>query len=384
MTEHDKRERPLTPTLHGAAARVGKHPGMIVRQAEPFNAGPPLKLLCQSLVTPTELFFVRSHGAIPRVHAADYRLEISRANQAPVRLSLADLQDSFPQVTVPATLQCAGNRRDELMVARPIAGELAWGADALSHAQWSGVRLGDVLLRAGLDPDPGSRRHVVFVGLDETDRLGRRINFGGSIPLAKALGPEVILAHTMNGRPLLPAHGFPLRVVVPGYIGARSVKWLQRIAVREQPSTNYFQSRAYKLFPPQVSAADVIWEAGLMLGETSLNSVICSPAENERLPASHVTVQGYVVGDARHPVVRVDVSANGGLTWAEAELTGAAQPWTWRLWQVCIHLEPGRHALVVRAVDAAGNTQPSDPLQVWNFKGYMNNAWHRVNLEICP
>jgi sulfite oxidase len=299
-----------------------------------------------------------------------------------VWLSLADLKESFAPAIVPATLQCAGNRRQELMDARPIAGELGWGAEAIGHAEWSGVRLRDVLLHAGLGLEPNSTQHAIFDGLDETERLGGRIHFGGSIPLEKALGPEVILAHSMNGQPLLPAHGFPLRVVVPGYIGARSVKWLRRIAVQDQPSANYFQSRAYRLFAPEVNADNVVWDTGQMLGETTLTSVICSPGEGERLPAGRHTVQGYAAAAAGGRLARVEVSPDGGQTWGEAALMPADEPWTWRLWRANVNLEPGRQALVVRAFDTAGNGQPPDPRQVWNFKGYMNNAWHRVNVVV--
>ncbi len=363
-------------------ATTGKHPALVVRQAEPFNAGPPLSQLCQAPITPAEWFFVRSHGSLPTVDPARYQLEIARADGEPARLPLAVLQQSFPQVTVAATLQCAGNRRQEMMDARPIEGELGWGADAISHAEWTGVRLRDVLHYAGLAPEPGGGLHVVFDGLDETERHGRRFTFGGSIPLEKALGPEVILAHSMNGQPLLPAHGFPLRVVVPGYIGARSVKWLARIALHPQPSTNYFQARAYRLFAPNVTAATVDWDTGLMLGETPLTAVIGSPGENESLSAGPATVRGYAVAAAAGVLKRVELSLDGGQTWADATLIGPAQPWAWRLWEKRVELPPGRHTLVVRAWDAAGNTQPADPLAVWNFKGYMNNAWHRVNVDV--
>jgi sulfite oxidase len=268
------------------------------------------------------------------------------------------------------------------MDVRPIAGELGWGADAIGHAEWSGVRLRDVLLQAGFDPGLAGSHHVALGGLDETERLGRRLTFGGSIPLSKALSPEVLLAHSMNGQPLPSAHGFPLRVIVPGYIGARSVKWLQRIVLQPQPSDNYFQARAYRLFPPDVSADTVVWEAGLALAETTLTSVICSPCEAEPVVAGRLTVRGYALAGGSCHLARVELSTDGGQTWAEAELLGAAEAWSWRIWQAHVELPAGPRTLVVRAVDDAGHTQPPDPLPIWNFKGYMNNAWHRVNIEV--
>lgn len=362
----------------------GKHPEFVVRQASPFNAGPPLEFLTRSYVTPTDLFFVRNHGEVPVVDAATYRLEITGDVSRPLSLSLTDIQSKFPRITIPATLQCAGNRRQEMMEVQPIPGELGWGVEAISHALWMGVRLRDVLAAAGISPEGNSERHVEFGGLDETERLGNRFSFGGSIPLEKALNPEVVLAYEMNGEPLAPIHGFPLRVVVPGYIGARSIKWLSRINVQSEPSHNYFQRHAYRLFPPHVRPDSVDWDDGLMLGEMNVNSVICSPQENNRLPAGKVTVEGYAMAGGSRQVARVEVSADGGQTWVQAELSQDSQPWAWRLWRVTLDLKPGQYQLAVRAVDTAANAQPPDILQVWNFKGYMNNAWHRVRIEVVP
>jgi sulfite oxidase len=265
---------------------------------------------------------------------------------------------------------------------KPIPNELPWGMDAISHAVWAGVRLGDVLTGCGLENGADSDLHVDFLGLDETERLGKRFQYGGSIPLTKALKDEVILAYEMNGEPLTPLHGAPLRVVVPGYIGARSVKWLERITVQDKPSENYFQRRAYRLFPPQTNAEDVVWEEGMMLGEMNLTSVICSHEENEQVAAGLVTVEGYAMAGGERTVMRVDVSGDGGETWIQAELTNELQAMSWRLWKADLHLEAGEHQLVARAVDSAANYQPQKISQVWNFKGYMNNAWHRVNVTV--
>lgn len=362
--------------------QANKHPLFIIHQERPLNAGAPLGLLSQCHVTPHELFFVRNHGNVPEVDAAAYRLEVGGAIGRPLSLSLTELQERFPGVTVAATLQCAGNRRQELAAFKAIPDELGWNAEAISHGVWTGVRLGDVLAEAGVKEPSAATLHVAFSGRDEIERLGQRIGFGGSIPLDKALNPEVILAYEMNGAPLAPVHGFPLRVVVPGYIGARSVKWLQTITVQASPSDNYFQAHAYKLFPPHVDKETVDWESGLMLGEMSLTSVICAPSQGEQLPAGPAVVRGYAVAGGGRRVARVELSVNGGETWFEAEMKGEAEPWAWRLWQVPIAFEPGLHQLVVRAVDSAANSQPQDVRQVWNFKGYMNNAWHRVNIEV--
>ncbi len=361
---------------------LGKHSAFVVRQVAPFNAGPPLAHLVQSPVTPTELFFVRNHADTPAIAAADYRLTVAGAPASPVQFDLAELQTSFPAVTIAATLQCAGNRREELMAARPILGELGWGLEAISHAHWTGVRLRDVLVRAGIDPGWASDGHVEFAGLDTVERLGRTFNFAGSIPLTKALSSEVLLAYAMNGQPLTPVHGFPLRVVVPGYIGARSVKWLSRLTVQPEPSDNYFQARAYRLFPSHVTAATVDWETGLRLGEMPVTSAICMPLDGERLPAEGFTVRGYALAGGDRQIARVDLSADHGVTWLTATQLGEPGPWGWRLWEAWLKLAPGPHELMAGAVDTAGHTQPGDLAQIWNFKGYLNNARHRISIVV--
>ena len=149
-----------------------------------------------------------------------------------------------------------------------------------------------------------------------------------------------------------------------------------------EPSHNYFQRKAYRLFAPEVRPDTVKWDDGLMLGETNLTSVICSHTDHMQINAGVVTLQGYAMTGGERQIVRVDVSWDGGETWKQAELTNAAQAFAWRLWKVAVSLKPGKYQFVVRAVDSSANTQPQDVKQVWNFKGYMNNAWHRVNVEV--
>jgi sulfite oxidase len=358
-----------------SAKTYDKHPDLLIRQEEPLNAGPPPQRLLAAELTPNNLFFVRNHGAVPVVNAESYRLTVEGMVKKPFRISLDELR-RLPRVTVAATVQCAGNRRSEMMEVRDIPNELGWGSEAISTAEWAGVPLRDVL--TATEPEAGAR-HVALTGLDEAERHGHRFSFGGSIPLDKAMQPEVLLAYEMNGRPLPPVHGAPLRLVVPGYIGARSVKWLSRITVQEEPSDNYFQAKAYRLFPASVDGSNVVWDEGMMLGTFNVNSLICEPVGGATLAAGPVTVRGWAFAGER-AVERVDFSANGGQTWTVADLAPARSRWTWRLWQTTVDLAPGSHELVCRAWDTAAQTQPESPAHVWNFKGYMNNAWHRVHI----
>jgi sulfite oxidase len=354
-----------------------KHPALMIKQAEPFNAGPPLNLLRQSFVTPQEIFFVRNHGNIPEIDPTRHRLSVNGLVSQPLELSLDELKANFSRSTVTAALECAGNRRTELLPFGPIPEELPWGAEAIGNAVWTGTPLREVLLAAGAK---AGAWHAAFESLDRVEKEGRAFSFGGSIPIEKALSPEVLLAYAMNGEPLTPVHGYPLRVMVPGYIGARSVKWLQRITLQAESSENYFQTHAYKLFPPHVRPETVNWAEGEMLGEVSINSVICEPKEGDTLPAGRVSVRGYALAGTNQWLDCVELSADGGKIWTAAQLE-KRRTWAWRFWESELELGPGPHELVVRAWDAAGNTQPAEASPIWNFKGYMNNAWHQVNVR---
>ena len=362
-----------------------KHPRFRVLETEPFNGEAPAGLLVERAETPIDLFYVRNHAPVPAVDPSDYRLEVAGLVRRPLSLSLDELRRDFPSIEVPATLQCAGNRRDELIRVRPVPGETPWSSGAISHARWRGAPLASVLAAAGIaGGSPGSAAHVAFTGLDQVEKGDRRFPYGGSIPLGRATAagdaPPVLLAWEMNGAPLPPEHGYPLRVVVPGYVGARSVKWLASIRLQAQPSDNHYQARAYKLFPPHVVPEDADWSRGLMLGELSLTSAIGTPGEGEEVAAGRVALRGYALAGGARSVERVEVSADGGRTWAWAD-HDPAPPGTWSLWQAELDLPPGDHELTCRAWDSAANTQPERPEPLWNFKGYMNNAWHRVRVR---
>ena len=191
---------------------------------------------------------------------------------------------------------------------------------------------------------------------------------------------DVLLAWEMNRQPLPPEHGFPLRIVAPGWIGARSVKWLSSIHVQQEPSDNYYQQRTYKVFPPHVDKSSAEWSQGLMLGELSLTSVICDPLDGGEVGVGPVRVRGYAMAGGQRTVERVEVSADNGGRWEVAELSEATPAGAWRLWEATLELPAGAHELVCRAWDSAAITQPEDPAHLWNLEGYMNNAWHRVRV----
>jgi sulfite oxidase len=364
---------------------MSKHEKFIVHSASPYNAEPPLELLRENFVTPNELFYARNHGNIPEMDAPHYRLVVDGMVERALEFSLDTLLNDIPKRTVMATMQCAGNRRDQLMAVQEIPGEVPWAAGAIGNAFWSGVPLKEILNAAGVKL---GAQYIAMTGADDVMRHDENVGFGGSIALDKALANEVLLAYEMNGKPLEPIHGYPLRLLVPGYIGARSVKWLTRLTLQTMPSQNYFQAHAYQLFPPQTSAETADWNAGLQLSELAVNCVITSPRENDTITPSlvgegwgEVLAQGYALSGGRK-IARVDVSSDGGNSWTTANLTQGDQQWAWTFWETKLRLDIGDWEIVARAFDSASNTQPKDARHVWNFKGYMNNAWHRVRVRV--
>jgi sulfite oxidase len=349
---------------------------LIVRQETPLNAEPKLSRLVDSWITPTKFFYVRSHGTRPAVDPGSFKLSVEGMVERPLSLSLDDLE-GFSTSTVAATLQCAGNRRLEHSKVKPVAG-VQWDAGAIGTAEWTGIRLPDLLQKAGIKP---GAKHLWFEGLDTVSMKDRQTSFGGGVPLDKGMRPETILALEMNGRPLSREHGFPVRTIVPGFIGARSVKWLHRIVVSDRPSDNNFVARDYKMFPPEATPETVKPEAYDPLYEMTLGSAICSPGPGERVNAGKVAVRGYAVapGAAGARVARVDVSPDGGRTWVEARLVGRESEFGWRLWQAELILPPGEATLCVRATDSGGRAQPEKAS--WNFKGYLNDSWHQVKIS---
>jgi sulfite oxidase len=353
--------------------RFDKRDELIVHGEEPFNAETDRAGLLSPL-TDTDAFYVRDHGPVPELDADAWRLEIGGLVGRPLSLSLRTLQEAFAERTLTATLQCAGNRRQGLIAVRDIPGEAPWGPGATGTASWTGVALADVLALA--DPD-AEAAHVGLEGADWAPEAQPPQRFGGSIPLHKASRPEVLLAWAMNGEPLPVVHGAPLRAVVPGYIGARSIKWLTRLELRRDPWPGYFQDVVYRLLAPEQTPAP---GAGMPLGLVALNSDVLDPPDGARVAAGPVTVRGYAFAGGDRHVSRVDVSVDAGRTWRQAELLDDLGRWAWRHWQIVLELAPGAHEILVRAWDSSAATQPEDEAGLWNPKGYVNNARPRVRV----
>jgi sulfite oxidase len=353
----------------------GKRADLIVHEDEPFNVETSLAALAERSLTATDAFYVRSHGDVPEIDRAAWRLRVHGDVERELDLSLTTLREAFEERTETATLQCAGNRRVGLMRIRDIPGEAPWGAGATGTATWSGVALADVL---ALARPLSAAAHVGFAGADLSPEAKPPQRFGGSIPLEKACRPEVLLAWAMNGEPLPAVHGAPLRVIVPGYIGARSVKWVDRIEVRPGPWEGYFQHVVYRLLPADAAPGPGV---GMPLGLIALNADVLAPADGATVAAGPLEVRGYAFAGGERHVARVDVSLDAGVRWTQAELLEDLGPWAWRMWRTTVELAPGEHEIVVRAWDSSAATQPDDEAGLWNPKGYANNARPRIRIH---
>ncbi len=362
----------------GVAARAGgghgKRADMLVHEQHPYNAEPPLHALGDAL-TPLDTFYSRNHGGVPDLDPAAWRLEVGGLVGRALSLSLEDLRRDFTEHSLTATLQCAGNRRAGLSAVRQVDGHDQWRGGAIATARWTGVRLADVL--AAADVLDGAA-HVWFDAPDLAVQLDPPEPYAVSVPLAKARSEEVLLAWARDDDPLTPLHGAPLRVVVPGWIGARSVKWVHRVTVADEASPGHYQQVAYRMLPAYGEAT----QAGPHLGPLPISSEVLEPAPDRRLRAGAVRVAGYAVAGEDRAVVRVDVSPDGGATWVPATVTGTDEVWAWQHWHADLDLRAGRHELVARAWDSTGTLQASDPADLWNPAGYLNASWPRLTVVV--
>ena len=370
-----------------------RSPVLKVNTQTPFNAETPSVLLAENFATPNDIFYVRNHLPVPRVNPESYRLEVKGEGvKTPLSLSLEDLKTEFPRHTVTATIQCAGNRRVELNRVKSVRG-IPWTGGAIGTAEWSGARLRDVLLHAGVRED--KIEHVHLEGLDNNPLTGER--YGGSIPASKALSPsgDCLLAYEMNGVDIPPDHGYPVRAIVPGVVGARNVKWLASVVASKDEYSGFWQKNDYKGFSPSTDWNNVDFSTAPAIQELPVTSFITSPADESILTessgeTSEVTLRGIAWSGGGRGVVRVDVSADGGSSWHTAEIiAGADQPynraWAWVLWETSVPLpesREGRVELVCKAVDRSYNVQPESTGPIWNLRGCLSNAWHRIHVHI--
>jgi sulfite oxidase len=344
---------------------------MIVRSRSYMDLEMPVHMI-DSWITPVELFYVRNHLPLPSVNLAQWSLTVSGEVERPLELKLADL-DQFEQATITNTLECAGNGRSFY---RPRVPGIQWTRGGVGNARYTGARLADVLKRAGVKP---TGKHVAFDGLDEPP--GKVPDFIRSIPIEKAMHPDTLLATKMNHAPLRIEHGFPLRSISPGWLGAASVKWLIEIKVLDKPFEGNFMKPGY-CFPNKPLAPGEDANPADLVGITGLDvkSIIARPGDGSSCKLSPVKVSGAAwAGEAN--IVGVDVSTDRGRTWLPAALGKESAHWAWRLWDFTFYPKaPGAYVLMSRASDNFGRTQPMVPS--WNPSGYLWNAIDQVMIHV--
>ena len=328
------------------------YPGLITRQSSPENLEFPFASL-NSVLTPTDRFYVRSHFNVPALKAADWSLRVEGHIQRPFEIGLDELRTLESRSTT-ALLECAGNGRIFL---QPQQAGLRWEQGGVGNAEWTGAPLAQLLERAGVK---SGAVEVILEGHD-AGKVGAPgpagdIPFARSIPLDKALHAETLLAWQMNGEDLTPAHGYPVRAVIPGWYGMASVKWLKRIIVTDRRFDGYFQTFSYTIWQRNSDGLATL----VPVTELAVKSQIARPMSHEVVAAgSEYRIHGAAwTGESQ--IAQVDVSTDGGQSWYPAELDGESAPYGWRLfhdrWQV--PKAPGDYVLMSRATDERGRVQP--------------------------
>jgi len=334
------------------------------------NRGMPLEALRYDL-TPTGLHYLLIHWDIPLVDASTWRLRLGGRVQRRMELTLDQIRDR-PHVTMPVTLECAGNGRARMT---PRALSQPWLFEAVSTAEWTGTPLGPLLAEAGLDSEA---LELVFTGADRGIQGDIEQDYQRSLTIADASRPEVLLAYEMNGQPLQPQHGFPLRLLVPGWYGMTSVKWLTSIEAVTEPFTGYQQTPAYHYEVEEGQLDDPVTRI-------RVHALMVPPGIPDFFTRNRVVDSGRVrlrgrAWSGQAVVERVEVGVDGA--WADAQLDSPAGEFAWRGWSYDWNAEPGDHQLSCRASDTAGNTQPVE--QPWNRQGVGNNLVQRVSVSVRP
>lgn len=364
-----------------------RHPALIVHGDQPMNAEVPAKLLTENYITPTELFYIRHHHPVPQIlNVADYHLKIEVFDKT-LEFSLEDIQ-KLPKLEVTTTLQCSGNRRGDMNSVKRTSGT-AWGQGAVSTARWGGARLRDVLKLAGLEDELAAEEsgfeHVRFESLD---------GMKASIPLCKAYNiyGDCIVAYEMNGQPIPAEHGYPVRVIVPGFSAVRNVKWISKIELSKEDSEGAWQRGLnYKTLPPSVSDASQInldempsmTESSLFSGITDMQPVMKgTPKEGDEVL---IKAKGWAWAGGGRNIVRVDLTGNNGENWSTARIIEGGdqkfgRAWAWVFWECDVPATvkaDGSVEVMSKSVDMAFNVQPENVAHTWNVRGLGNNSWYR-------
>ena len=362
----------ISPADLSAQALPGKDARLVARSVRPPDYETPVALL-DNFLTPNDVFYVRCHMPVPaQLDEAAWKLAVGGEVGSPLTLSVAELEQ-MPSASVTVTLECAGNGR--VFFDPPVAG-IQWRKGAVGTSKWTGVRLADLLKRAGAK---SGMTHVHASGADRP--MGTQPPFVRQVPMAKALAPDTLVAYAMNDQPIPTAHGFPLRLVVPGWEGAYAIKWLNTLTVAAKEQDGFWVQTGYRYPTKRVAPGSAV-DAKDMAPLTGLvvKSLITRPLDGAVVPPGAVTVAGFAWAGDRD-IAKVDVSVDAGATWQPAKLTGQAVKYAWRRFEFTFTATTkDTHTILSRATDSGGAVQPVVP--AWNPSGYLWNAPDTVRLEV--
>jgi sulfite oxidase len=348
---------------------------LVVHVVRPLDAETPVQEFTAYL-TANSRFFVRSHFGPPPVEllsAQNWRLSVDGMVDRSLIVTLTELKQ-FEEVSVTAVVQCSGNGR---AFHRPKAPGVQWERGAVGNAQWAGVRLRDVLAKAGIQ---AGAHHVQFQGADRPVVASVPL-FTRSIPLEKALHPDTILAYEMNGRPLPLLHGAPLRVITPGWMADSCTKWLTEITVQAAEAKGYYMQTAYRVPMTPVEQGRRASGQSTPVEAMVVKSLVAAPKEGETVKSGPVSIQGVAWG-GEVKVAMVEVSLDEGKTWETARLVGEDHSYAWRQWQLVWKAKTaGTFTILCRATDDHGQTQPKT--SPWNPSGFLWNGWDRVTITVA-
>lgn len=365
-----------------------KHPEMLHLLQFPYNGEPPKRLTTSQVITPNSLHFVRNHGGIPLIDRDKFELKLDGLVKKPKKYTLDDLMDEsrFPRMEKTITMQCSGTRRIEQIALYAGQGDevpqAPWAEGAIGTARYVGISLKKVIKDCG--GLINGAKHLELYGVETYVKDLEVGNYVVSVPWSKVKANEVILAWEMNGEPLPKIHGYPLRVVVMGYIGARSVKWLYRIKAIETPSLAPVQAREYLYFNQQVGKFNLRPIDGIQIQEMPVSSAIMSPWSKQTVfHNGNIHCKGWAYsGGGRWPE-RVELSSDGGFTWyavPEEQLSKKGK-WTWRTWEINLPCDvEGWIEIVCRCWDNSLNTQPLNVRAAWNWGLHVTSSAHRVSV----
>jgi len=387
--------------------------GRLVRLTgrHPFNVEPPLSVHNEhKFITPSSLHYVRNHGACPKLSWNTHTIKVGGPLATrPATFTMDQIVTMEPR-ELPVTLVCAGNRRKEQNMIRQTIG-FNWGPSGVSTNVWKGVLLRDLLLKAGVSDKNMGGKHVEFIGVEDLpnkvgpgpfvdEQWGKLVKYGTSIPLGRAMNPafDVLIAYEANGEVLQPDHGYPVRLIIPGYIGGRMIKWLAEINVIEHETKNHYHYHDNRILPPHIVAEESLkggwwYKPEYIFNELNINSAMSAPDHNETLSIAEnigkdYEVAGYAYTGGGRMISRVEVSVDGGINWELVDLDRKEQPndygmyWCWTWWSFKLKVADlvGCKEIMCRAWDESNNCQPMNP--TWNLMGMGNNQCFRIKVHL--